>query len=90
MRRREPKRTAIAGCEQAVLVVAAAFPHRTDGMNDVLRRQPVAAGDFGVAGFAAAQPPAFQEQFRPRRAMDRAVDSATAKQGTVRGIDDGV
>jgi hypothetical protein len=54
------------------------------------RRQPIAIGDFGVAGLAAMEGAAFGEQLRPCRAMDRAVDTASAKQRTIRGVDDGV
>jgi hypothetical protein len=33
---------------------------------------------------------AFGEQLRPGGAMDRTVDAASAKQRTIRGVDDGV
>jgi hypothetical protein len=33
---------------------------------------------------------AFREQLRPGGAMDRTVDAASAKQRTIRGVDDGV
>ena len=33
---------------------------------------------------------AFGQQFGPGRAMDRAIDAATAEQRSVRGVDDGV
>ena len=59
-------------------------------MDDMLRRQPIAARDLGRAGLAAAEGAAFGEQFRPGRAMDRAVDAAAAEQAAVGGIDDGV
>jgi hypothetical protein len=37
----------------------AAVPDRPDGMNDVLREQPVAFGDLGVAGLTTAERSAF-------------------------------
>ncbi|OZA72266.1 MAG: hypothetical protein B7X77_12055 [Caulobacter sp. 39-67-4] len=40
----------------------AALPDRADGVNDVPGRQAVAGGDLGIAGLAAAQPPAFRQQ----------------------------
>ena len=59
-------------------------------MDDMLRRQPIAARDLGRSGVAAAERPAFGEQLRPGGAMDRAIDAAAAQQGAVRRIDDGV
>jgi hypothetical protein len=59
-------------------------------MNDMPRRQPVALGDFGVAGLAAMERAAFGEQLRSGCAMDRAVDAAAAQQRGIRGVDDGV
>ena len=52
----------------------AAIPHRADGMNYVPRRQPVAAGDFGVAG-AACRRNGTQRQLRPGGAVNRAIDA---------------
>ena len=52
------------------------------------RRQAVALGDARLTGRATADGPAFRQQFRPRGAMDRAIDAATAQQGLVRCIDD--
>jgi hypothetical protein len=48
-------------------------------MNDVPRRQAISLGDFGPAGLAAMQRAAFGEEFGPGRAMDRAIDAATAE-----------
>jgi hypothetical protein len=36
------------------------------------------------------QHPAFHHQLRTRRAMDRAIDAASAEQRAIRGVDDGV
>lgn len=59
-------------------------------MDDMARRQTVAAGDLGVAGGATAKPAALHQQFRPRRAVNRTVDTAATQQRTVRRIDDGI
>jgi hypothetical protein len=59
-------------------------------MNDMPRRKLVALGDLGVAGLAATKGAAFGEQLRPGRAMDRAIDAASAEQRGIRGVDDGV
>jgi hypothetical protein len=50
---------AVTRRERLVLAFAAAVPDRSDGMNDMPRRKPVAMGDLGVAGFAALQRAAF-------------------------------
>jgi hypothetical protein len=81
---------AVTGRQRLVLAFAAALPDRADGMNDIPRRKPVAMGDLGVAGLAATKRAAFGEQPRPGGAMDRAVDSATAEQRAIRGVDDGI
>ena len=56
----------------------------------MLRRQLVTPRDLGVAGLAAMQGPAFFEEFRTRRAVDRAIDAATAEERSVGRVDDGV
>jgi hypothetical protein len=81
---------AVTRRERLVLAFTAALPDRPDGMNDMARREPVAMGNPGVAGFAATKRAAFGEQPRPGRAMDRAIDPAAAKQRAIRGVDDGV
>ncbi len=43
MLRGEIERRAVAAGKQRVLVVIAAAPHRTDGMDDVARLEPMAA-----------------------------------------------
>jgi len=53
-------------------------------------RQPISAGDFGIAGRAAIQRATFGKQFGSGRPMDRAIDAAPAEQGRIRGVDDGV
>ena len=84
------ERATIAGGEQFVLARAAAVPDWTHGMDHMLRRQPISAGDFGVAGRAAMERAAFGEQFGAGAAMDRAIDAAATEQRRIRGVDDGV
>src|SRR5262249_941499 len=86
----ERKARAVARGEQLRLAVPAAMPYRSHGMDYVLCRQPVALRDAGLPGRASAQGPAFFEQLRAGRAVDRPVHAAAAEQGRVRGVDDGV
>ena len=81
---------AVARGQGLVFALAAAMPDRADGMNHMPRRQPISPGDLGFAGRAALERAAFCQQLRAGRAMDRAIDAAPAKQGRVRGVDDGV
>jgi hypothetical protein len=81
---------AIARGQRVILTPAAAVPDRTDGMNDMPRGQPVAQGDFGVAGLAAAELAAFGQQFGAGRPMDCAIDATPAEQRGVRRVDDRV
>ena len=81
---------AIARRQRDILALMAALPDRADGMNHMPRRQPISPGDLGFAGRAALERAAFCQQLRAGRAMDRAIDAAPAKQGRVRGVDEGV
>jgi hypothetical protein len=56
-------------------------------MNDMPGIEAVAFGDFRRTGFATAQRAALSQQLRARRAMNRAIHSAAAKQRIVRGVD---
>src|ERR1700675_3443914 len=90
MRHGQVQCRAIAGGKQLLLALAATVPDRTDGVNDVLGRQPMTPRDLGSAGRAAAERSAFDKQFRPRGAMDRAVNATATEQRLIGGIDDGV
>jgi len=90
MLRRKLHRAAVAGGQRRVLIPPAAVPDRSHRMDDMAGRQPVTFGDLGVAGGAAAQFAAFGQQLRAGGAMDRAVDTTTAQQRSVRRIDDGI
>ena len=52
MRHGQIQRRAIAGGQQLLLTLAAAILDWTNGVNDVLRRQPIAAGNFRAPGRA--------------------------------------
>ena len=80
------KATSIATREQFVFAVIAVVPDRADRVNDPFGGQFVAARDFGLAGGATAERAAFRQQLRARRAMNRAVHTATAEQRRVGGI----
>lgn len=87
---RQRKARPVAGGELFPLAVLTAVPHRTDGVDHIFARQAVRACDLGLAGPAAAQRPALLEQFRPRRPVDAAIHAATAQQGLLGRVDDGV
>src|SRR6516164_2524106 len=89
LRGRERERRAITGREQVVLALAAAAPHRADGVDDVLSFEAIAAGDLGGTGVAAAERATFGEKLGPGGAMDGAVDAAAAEQRSVGSVDDG-
>src|SRR4051794_13684139 len=59
-------------------------------MDYMLRRQPVALCDLGVAGLTALERTAFRQKLRSCGPMDRAVHAAAAQQRTVGSVDDGV
>ena len=87
---RERKRGAIAGGEQFLLALVTAAPDRPDRVNDVPGLEPVAAGDLGGTGVAAAQRLAFGQELGSGGAMDGAVDAAATEQRPVGRVDDGI
>ena len=80
----------ITGCEQRIFVAGTAVPNWPDGMDHMPRLEPVAFGDLGVAGLAAVQCPAFDQQFRSGSIMDSAIDAAPAKERRIGRVDDSV
>ena len=86
----EPDRAGVAGRQRLILELAAAVPHRTDGVNHMPCRQTITLGDFGVPGLAAVERTAFGKQPGPGRAMDRAIDATATEQRGMRSVDDGV
>ena len=73
-------RTGIARRQRVIFALGSASPDRTDGMNHMPCRKPIAAGDLGAAGLAAMERAALGQKLRPGRAMDRAIHAATAEQ----------
>ena len=90
MRLGQRKARLIAGDELFPFTVAAAVPHGADGVDHIPAGQAVGLGDLGIAGLAAAQRPALGQQLRPRRAVDAAIHAASAQQGLLGRIDDGI
>lgn len=66
------------------------MPDRADGVDDVLRGQAIAPRQLGVTGIAPAERPAFGDQIRSRCGVDGAVDTASAEQSVIGGVDDRV
>ena len=86
----EFERATIAGGQRFILALASAMPDRAYGVNHMPGREPVASGDFCIAGGTTAKAAAFGEQLPPGSAMDGAVDATSAEQRFIRGVDDGV
>ena len=80
----------MTGGQELLLARAAAAPDRPDGVQDVTGGQVTSAGRLHVAGVAPAELAALVENRRPTRAVDRAVDAATAEQRRVGRVHDGV
>src|SRR5260221_1800873 len=89
VRERKLEAAPVAGREQLRLPARPAVPDRADGVDHMLRRQSIAAGDLRVARGAAAERTAISQQLLTRGAMDCAVDPAAAEQASVRGAYDG-
>ena len=87
---RERERRAIAGGEQIILALVAAVPHRPDRVDHMLGLELIAARDLGRAGVAATERAALDQQIRPGRAMDCAVDATAAQERAVRRVHDGI
>src|SRR5438067_2380068 len=79
---------AVAAGQDVRFACIAAAPYRTDRMNDMPGRQPIAAGQPCLSRRAATDPAAFGEEFRAGGAVNRAIDPAAAKQRRIGGIDD--
>ena|SRR5882762_9143624 len=86
----EMKSTAVAGGEQFILVLMAAMPDWSDGMNHVFGGEPVALRDLCVTGLAAIKSLALVIKLRPGGAMDRAIDATAAEKRCIGGVDDRV
>ena len=86
----EGERPSITRCKQLIFAVIAAVPDRPYRVNDEARGQPIAFGDFGAAGRTTVERTAFFAQFRPCRAMNRAIDAPATEQRIVGGVYDGI
>lgn len=80
----------IARRKRLIFAVAAPVPDWSDGVDHMPRRQTIGPGDLGATGLATIQHAAFDGEFRPGCAMNRAVNTAAAKQRRIRGVDDGI
>ena len=58
-------------------------PDRSNGVDDVLRRQPITASQARIAGCATAEGRTLCQQLASRGSMDCAIHPATAEQGLV-------
>ena len=63
-----------------IFVGISALPHRPNPVDHIFCRQIVSFGRFCVAGFATTFPAALGKHSRPRRSMDGAVHTASARQ----------
>src|SRR4029077_21285814 len=86
---RQAKTVAVTGGEKFRLVARSAAADRPRGVNDILRRQSVAARDPRLAGRPPSDRAALRQKLRSRGAVDRAIDAPAAKQSRVRSVDDG-
>ena len=87
---RKAQAVAVAIGQQLRLTVLPVAPARTRRVDDVARRQAIAAGDLRLAGTAAVKTAALIEQTGPGGHVDGAVYPAAAEQRAVGGVDDGV
>src|ERR1700694_2095296 len=71
-------RAEIARGELRFLPTIAAVPNWPDGMDHVPRRKVISFCDLGVAGLAAAELAALDQQLKPSRVVDGAIHPATA------------
>jgi hypothetical protein len=61
-----------------------------DGVNDLATGQIVTLRDLGGAGRAAIEGAALLEKASSGGSVDRSVDAATAEEGLVRCVDNGI
>ncbi len=85
-----PKSVAIARGKEFIFTVIAASPDRTDRVNHMPRREPVTGCHLSLSRSTAIEFSTLLEKCRPRSAVNRAVDTASAEQGVVGSIYDGV
>src|SRR2546430_7217095 len=77
---------AVPFCENFGFAAVSTRPNWADSVNNEARGQIVSASNFCFARATAAETPTFLQQFRSRRTMNGAVDSAAAEQRGVGGV----
>src|SRR6266851_3365547 len=90
VRSRQIETVPITRRQQVRLSAAAALPHRTHSVNHIFCGKAIAASEPSLTGRAAADLAAFLQELGAGSAMNRAIDSAAAEEGGVRGVDDRV
>ena len=80
----------IAGGQLLPLAMPAASPHRYNGVNHIPAGETIGFCDLSLAGPAAAKPSALGQQLRPRRPVDAPIHPASAQQGLLGRVDNGV
>ena len=71
---------AITGGKQIVFIVFPIAPDGADGVDDMFGWKLMTAGDLGITRIAAAKFPAFFEESFTSRAMNGAIDAASAQE----------
>ena len=74
----------------AVLVCEPAADNRSYCVDNILARKIISTRQFSFSGFTAMERFTFFQQLRSSCAVNRPIDSATAKQGLIRRVYDGV
>src|SRR5262249_48942820 len=80
------QRVVVAIRQRQCFVMFPSMPNRSDCVNHEASRQTIAARYLRFAWPTTAERAAFGEQFGPRDAMNRAIDTATAEQCRVRRV----
>src|SRR5579872_3057856 len=84
------KAVAIAISQQLVFIAISTLPHRTNGVDHMLRQQIKARSDFCLAHLATAKVSAEFIKALSSGAVNRSIDAATAEQRGIGCIYDGV
>ena len=71
----------VAGGKLLLLPACAAVPHRTHGVDNIPAFQVVGLCNLGLSCLAAAQQPAFMQQFLSRGPVDSPIHPSSSKEG---------
>ena len=85
---RNLKTPTITRCQQIPLSRVTAAPDWSNCVDDMSRWKVEGAGRFGITGFTAVELTTFFQKTQSTRTVNSTVDSATAQQASVRGVDD--